>query len=248
MKILLVDIETAPNIAYVWGLFKENIPLARLIESGYVLCWAAKWLGEDQIYFDSLGQSKERKMIERIHNLLDQADVVIHYYGTNFDIPTLNKEFIKLGLPPPSPFKQLDLLKTVKNQFKFPSNKLDYVSKALGIGQKVKHIGYELWTKCMHNDPEGWKQMEEYNIQDVILLEKLYLKIRPWIKNHPNIGIYLDEDKLVCPSCGSSRINKKGYAYTRTYKYQRFQCKDCRSWFRSNKNLGKKPQEYFNTI
>src|SRR5450759_3734245 len=94
LRILCLDIETAPNTAFVWGLFKENIPLARLVETGYVLCWAAKWYGDSKIYHMNLGECTPRNMLKEIHKLLGEADAVVHYNGKNFDIPTLNKEFL----------------------------------------------------------------------------------------------------------------------------------------------------------
>lgn len=234
MKILLLDIETAPNTAHVWGLFKQNIAINQLQESSYVLCWAAKWLNEDGVYFSSVHDTTPDMMLSEIHMLLDKADAVIHYNGTKFDIPTLNKEFLLQGFPPPSPVKQIDLLKVARNKFKFPSNKLDYVAKALGFTGKTKHTGHELWIKCMAGDTEAWKLMEEYNRNDVVLLEQVYHKLKPWITNHANHGLYNDNN-LVCPNCGGNHYHKRGFAYTHAGKYQRYQCNGCKNWFRSKK-------------
>src|ERR1700675_1851794 len=145
MKILLLDIETAPNLAYVWGLWQQNVSIGQIVNSGYVLCWSAKWYGEREVIFDSIPRSGEAKMIRHIHHLLDKADVVVHYNGTSFDIPTLNKEFVQRQMKPPTPYKQMDLINTVRKEFRFPSNKLDYVLKALGLKQKVRHTGFEMW-------------------------------------------------------------------------------------------------------
>ena len=134
MKILLLDIESSPNVAHVWGLWQQNVGINQLMESSYVLCWAAKWLGEDEIIFDSVHQSKPKKMLKGIYDLLNAADAVIHYNGTKFDIPTLNKEFLLHHYAPPSPYKQIDLLRVARSQFRFPSNKLDYVAQRLGLG------------------------------------------------------------------------------------------------------------------
>ena len=235
MRILLLDIETSPNTAHVWGLYKQNISISQLQESSYILCWAAKWLGEDEVHFSSIVSNTHKKMLKRVHKLLEEADAVIHYNGTRFDIPTLNKEFLKQGMFPPSNYKQIDLLKTARQQFRFPSNKLDYVAASLGLGKKHKHEGHELWVKCMVKDTEAWKTMETYNKQDVLLLEKVYYKLLPWVKHHPNRALYADDMNKSCPSCASIALIKRGFTYSIKNKYQRYQCKDCGTWMRANK-------------
>jgi predicted RNA-binding Zn-ribbon protein involved in translation (DUF1610 family) len=227
----------------VWGLFKENVPLQRLISSGYVLCWAAKWYGEGEIFFDSVYHSKPKKMLKRIHDLLEEADAVVHYNGSNFDIPTLNKEFLLHHMTPPAPYKQIDLLKTARGQFRFTSNKLDYVAGVLGLGNKLKHAGFELWIKCMNNDPEAWAEMQAYNINDVILLEQVYDSFKPWIRNHPNVALYTEgAGSPVCPHCGGAHLVKRGFATTAVSKYQRFRCSDCGTWSRSRVNVAERPE------
>ena len=228
MKILLLDIESSPNTAHVWGLWQQNVSINQLMESSYVLCYAAKWLGEDEIHFDSVHQSKPKAMLKGIHVLLDEADAVVHYNGTKFDIPTLNKEFLLHRYNPPSPYKQIDLLRVVRSNFRFPSNKLDYVSQRLGLGAKESHEGHDLWVKCMNGDKDAWKRMESYNIQDVVLLESLYSTLLPWIKSHPNHNLYTSD--TVCPTCSGHRLQKRGTAVSITGAYQRYQCKDCGSW------------------
>lgn len=234
MRILPLDIETAPNTAHVWGLWDQTVGLNQLLESGYVMCWAAKWLGEREIMFDSVYSSKPLAMLKRIHALLDEADVVVHYNGRSFDIPTLNKEFVVHGLPPPSPYKQVDLLQVVKRQFRFPSNKLDYVAQKLNVGRKVKHEGHEMWIKCMARDPKAWAAMEKYNRQDVRVLERLYDRLLPWIGGHPNHALYQNTSNAVCPSCGSTHLQRRGESRTVHAVYARFQCTDCGAWSRSD--------------
>lgn len=243
MKILLLDIESSPNVAHVWGIWQQNVGINQLMESSYVLCWAAKWLGEKEIMFDSVHVSKPKKMLKRIHDLISEADAVIHYNGTKFDMPTLNKEFLLHEMNPPAPYKQIDLLKQVRSQFRFPSNKLDYVAQRLGLGSKTAHEGHELWVKCMNKDKDAWFRMEEYNKQDVILLEKLYHRLLPWIKNHPNHNHHATGQ--VCPSCGGTHLQKRGISVTTTSTYQRYQCRECGSWSQGTKqeraSVGVKP-------
>lgn len=232
MKILLLDIETAPNQVHVWGLYDQNIAINQITASGYVLCWTAKWYDKSGIYFRSVrGPNKAAGMLKEIHKLLDEADVVVHYNGRKFDIPTLNKEFIIHGLRPPSPYKQVDLYHVVRRVFKFPSNKLDYVCQVLGLGKKVRHPGHEMWVDCMDGDEAAWKKMRRYNQQDVKLLEGLYKRLLPWVPNHPNHGAY--DGRTSCPSCGGTRLQSRGTAVTRDSMYTRYQCLGCGAWSRS---------------
>lgn len=232
MNILLLDIETAPHLVAAWGLFDQQIPIDRLLKPGYTLCWAAKWHGDKEVMFDSILSGK-RRMIRRIHKLLGEADAVCHYNGTKFDIPTLNAAFLKEGLTPPAPYKQIDMLMVARRQFRLASNKLDFVAQHLGLGAKTAHKGFDLWLECMAKKRDAWATMEEYNKNDVVLLERVYERLLPWIKNHPNRSVY--DGHPCCPNCGSERSQARGYAVQRTQRYQRFQCLDCGTWYRKPK-------------
>jgi hypothetical protein len=239
MKILTLDIETSPNLAHVWRLWQENVGLNQLLEASEVLCFAAKWLGDDEVFFASQYEDGKYSMVRLAHALLDEADVVVHYNGARFDIPHLNREFISQGLTPPSPYKQVDLLRTVKRQFRFPSNKLDYVCQALELGAKTQHTGHQLWVDCLSGDPDAWELMQEYNEHDVVITEKLYLKLLPWIISHPTVGLYEHTlaDEPRCPACDSDNLERRGKAVTQVSVYQRFRCRDCGKWSRGGTKL-----------
>jgi predicted RNA-binding Zn-ribbon protein involved in translation (DUF1610 family) len=244
MKILLCDIETAPNTVFTWGLFQQNVSLDQIKQPGYILSYAAKWYGEKKIYYDDV-RSGQSEMLEGIYDLLDEADVVIHYNGTSFDIPTLNREFLELGWTPPAPFQQIDLLHTMKKKFRMASNKLDFVSQYLGLGKKAKHAGFETWIGCMNGDEKHWRLMCRYNKQDVVLLELLYNHLKPWISGHPNHALFTDAENFVCPNCGSEHVQKRGLYYTKSFTYQRFQCQDCGTWSKARTtNTTKEKRKY----
>lgn len=233
MRILLLDIETAPNTVHVWGLYDQNVAINQIISTGYVMCWSAKWHNERKIFFDSIKKSKHKEMLNKVHSLMDEADAIIHYNGKKFDIPTLQKEFILHGLKPPAPYKQIDLLDTARHQFRFVSNKLDFVAQQLKLGNKIPHTGHQLWIDCMANKPEAWNLMERYNKHDVVLLERVYNRLLPWIQNHPNRNVF--DGTKGCPNCGKKHFQPRGFSFTSTKKYQRYLCRDCGTWFRSDK-------------
>ena len=229
MKILLLDVETAPNTAHVWSLWGQNVSLAQLISSSYILCWSAKWLGSKQAEYMDCNSNKHSLMIRRIHTLLSEADAVLHYNGKRFDIPVLNSAFLQLGLPPAKPFKQIDLYQVVKRNFRLPSNKLEYVARMLGLKGKVKHTGHDLWVRCMAGDKAAWRMMQRYNKQDTQLLEQVYNKLLPWLHG---VNLSTLSNSMCCPTCGTQNYKEKGFYYTESRKYTLYNCNKCYTWFR----------------
>jgi hypothetical protein len=229
LKILLLDIETAPAIAAVWSLRADYVPLERLIADPYTLCFAAKWLGEREMQFHAGWKGGHARMVREAHKLLGEADAVAHYNGTKFDIPVLRWEFMAAHLGPPSPFKQIDLYRTMRTAAPL-SRKLDFVVQRLGLGAKTKHKGMELWRACMDGDKAAHKVMERYNRQDVNLLEKLYRELLPWIPQHPNLAM---EAGHCCPKCGSDKLQARGFLQSMTRRYRRWQCRACGAWSQS---------------
>lgn len=243
-KILVIDIETAPNLAYVWGLFNQNIGLNQIKQTGRVIAFAAKWHGSRQVEFYSEYDFEQEKLTALAHNemvgaawrLLDEADIVVHWNGEAFDIPHLNREFAELGMAPPSPFKQIDLMKVARKVFRFTSNKLDHVAQQLGIGAKVHTGGFELWLGCMAGDVKSWRLMRRYNKQDVNITDGVYVHLKPWVPHHPHIGLY-DGDMTKCGRCQQGKLQRRGYATTSLGKYQRYQCTNCGGWTRGKRNV-----------
>jgi len=247
-KILLLDIENAPCTAYTWGLFNQNIGINQIVEDQYLLSWAAKWLDEDEVMWDALPEHKrnykrnkkdDKAIAKSMHKLMQEADVIVGHNGDRFDLPKLNAAFLKHGLDPIPPYKTVDTLKAARHYFKFTSNRLDFLGTFLGVGNKIEHEGFPLWTKCMEGDMDAWERMVDYNKQDVLLLERVYIKLRPYIRNHPNLATFNDKETLCCPNCESEDVNKRGFYRTNVSKFQRYKCNDCRTNFRGSKNLRK---------
>jgi DNA polymerase elongation subunit (family B) len=230
----MLDIETAPHNSYTWGLFDQNVGLSQLIKPGYILCIGASWHDEQEPMFFSIFDGSRKKMLNGIRNLLSEADVVVGWNSKSFDVPWIQGELIQNDFRPPVPFKQVDLFQVSRSQFKFASNKLQFVAPLLTQKEKIK-TDFELWTAVMAKDPKACARMEAYCKQDVHMLHDIYDKMLPWIKNHPTH--VSDDGSMVCRNCGSHHIQRRGFAKTNAGVYARYECQDCGKWGRGAKNL-----------
>lgn len=242
-KILLLDIETAPIIGYVWGLWENNVALNQIKSDWHILAWSAKWLDDKNIMYDDQRGEKniedDSRMLKGIWEFLDECDIVITQNGKAFDVKKLNARFILNGMQPPSSYKHIDTKLLAQKHFGFTSNKLEYMTDKLCTKYKKrkvrKFIGFELWSECLKGNIKAWDEMKKYNIYDVLSLEELYKKLIPW-DNSINFNLYSRDNVTRC-TCGSANFQKNGFFYSPSGKYQRYRCGDCGSEIRDKENL-----------
>lgn len=241
-KVLILDIETAPMIAYVWKLWENDVSLDMLKSDWHVLAWSAKWLGEKEVMYADQRNAKniedDKKLLEGIWKLMDEAQVIVTQNGRAFDLKRLNARFIINGMKPPSSYKSVDTKVIASTKFGFTSNKLEYMTDKLCTKyKKLKHekfSGFSLWEQCLKGNKAAWREMEKYNKYDVLSLEELFTKLAPWAPTY-NPNLYTEGLTYQC-TCGSSKLHKNGYAYTATGKYQRFSCADCGAEVKGREN------------
>lgn len=239
-KILLIDIETAPILGYVWSLWKQNVGLNQIKEEWYILSYCAKWLGESEIVYRDVRNDphSDASLLPELWELLNEADIIIGQNGKAFDIPKIQARMVMAGMLPPRPFKVIDTLLMAKQQFRFTSNRLEWMtgdSANLTEISKSKHAkfpGFALWAECLKGNVEAWDEMREYNVPDVTSMEELYLRLRPWYVGHPNLAAYVESEEMLCPRCLSTDIKQDGFTFTQTGKYEMYTCGGCGGWSR----------------
>jgi len=230
-KILIFDIETSPMEVYVWGLYKQQIPIQNVIKDFSLLSWSAKWLFEPEIMSAKVTgwEAKNRadgSIIEGLWKLLDEADIVVGHNVAKFDVRKSNLRFHINGLQPPMPYRIIDTMKHAMRVFGSSSYKMDYLNKIFQLNMK-KDTTYDLWVRCVNGDESALTKMLHYNEFDVVVTEELYLDIRPWMKSHPNIALYIDTDETICTNCGNEFLSWGGFYYTPAGKYKAFRCNSC---------------------
>lgn len=231
-RILCWDIETAPIAAAVWNYYETNVVWT--IEDWYILGWSAKWIGGSQItrmlpdYAGyKPGSTDDKACVTELYHLIEQADIIVAHNGDQFDVKKSKARFVKNGLPPIVP-QSYCTKKMAKRCFGFSSNKLDEIARFLGIGRKIQ-TDKSLWQGCIAGDKSSWAKMARYCAQDTRLLEKVYLALRSWDKQHPNLNVLMNRP-AGCSKCGGTNIQRRGYVITRTGRYPRYQCQKCGGW------------------
>ncbi len=236
-KVGILDIETTPLQAHVWGTWKQRIGYEQVINDWFMLSYSWKWLFDSKVSGGVLAPEEaikrdDSRITRELWKFLDTCDVVIGHNINRFDIPKAQTRFIVNKLNPPSPFRTIDTLTIAQQNFRFASNKLDYIGELLLHDRKI-HTEYQLWLDCMAGVPHRLQEMLAYNKKDVLLEEEAYVFLRPYIKSHPNMAIYQESHEPSCPTCGSVNIDECGHYTTSVNRYLAFRCKDCGAICRS---------------
>lgn len=240
-RILLFDLETSFNVVATFRLFEEHggsIPHQNILAERYIISACYKWLGEKKVHSVAVRPGKEpsdKRVIETMYEAIAQSDVVVGHNSNAYDWPFLQGRLIFHGLPPLPPITKVDTLLTARRHFLFNSNRLDYLGQYLGLGRKI-HTEPELWLKVLKGDAGAIKRMVTYNKQDVLLLEKVFLKLRPYM-SQLNRQLYQEVGEVMCPRCGSEKTRSKGMHHATTRSYQRRQCMACGGYYRSPKAI-----------
>ena len=239
LKTLLLDLETAPSLAYIWDPTDQYVPSERLIHESFILSWSAKWLSDKQVTSgwlspDEAKQQDDSRIVEELAMLVRDADVLVAHNIDRFDLPMLNNRLLLLGLDPLGPKKTIDTYKMAKKNLRMPYNKLDYLGEVLGFGNKIK-TSFSLWRDCYHGDASAILKMVKYNRRDVVLLEQVYKALLPYSNGMPRLYNPDWEDQHVCPHCGSEDVQRRGFYHTNASTFQQWKCNTCRKYFRSKK-------------
>ena len=193
--------------------------------------FAAKWHDKSRVEFYSEFHNGTEEMWTQAQCLLDEADIVVGYNSDNFDLPHLRTGIRLAGLADPSPSLSIDLYKVGRKVLKLESHKLEDVARVLGVGQKLAHEGHMLWRKVREGDERAWARFRRYNKQDVVVTERAYDRMRPWMHNHPHMGLFTGEETC-CNRCGGADLERRGFAYTPLSTYQQYRCRACGGWSR----------------
>ena len=246
-RILLLDIETAPSLAYVFGRFKQNISVDAVEEEGgWLLSYAYKWLGDSQVQGSVLSSGeavmmRDIRLVQELSAIIEKADYVVWHNGDRFDHPVLKTRTILNSLTPLRKVKSIDTFNLAR-EFRFNSNKLDGLCKQLEKKRKITNEGITLWRKCKKGDALALATMLEYNFGDIPTLEEVYLSLRSYSSRHPNLAVHLG-DELRCGVCLSSEVSLTGNTIRSNLSvFPEYKCNCCNARFRGRTSATNKEE------
>lgn len=232
VNIIVFDIETSPITAYTWDLFPNFLSIDSIVDDWFIICAAWKRVGEAKVHAVAIDKVyDDYKVCKTLRNALADADAIIGHNSDQFDVKKLNARLIFHKLEPLPLIPQIDTKKEAKKVARFTSNKLDYLGKYL-IGEGKVKVDYDLWKDVLKGSKVALKKMVAYNKVDVVRDEEVYLRLRPYMKNHPHVGVMIGEHRhLSCPNCGSTNVKRNGTKLSRAgIRHQECQCQDCGSY------------------
>lgn len=240
LRVLFFDIETAPRLAAIWHPAQRYVNYEQMLEDDFLLTWAAKWEGEDEVISDRLTKTEalaqdDSRLQRSLADLVREADVVVAHNGDKFDLKRLNARVVYYQDEPLGPWESIDTLKLAKSNFSLPYYKLDYLAKHWGLGEKID-TDMQLWIDAYFGNVPQLKRMEEYNQHDVVLLEKVFNHMKPYVRRLKRLYDAEHDWHIICPSCGTEGVKnfqRRGYYRTQASSFVKYQCKTCKRYTRS---------------
>ena len=205
-KRLYFDIETSPNIGFFWQPgHKVSISYDNIIHERAIICICFKWEGEKKV--SSLqwdANQNDKRMLQEFIKVANEASELVGHNGDRFDLTWIRTRCLFHGIPVFPNYTTIDTLKFARSKFRFNSNRLDYIGKFLGLGQKI-HTSFNLWKDIvLKKCKKSMDIMVKYCKQDVVLLEGIHQKMNNYIPAKTHYGVMGGGDKRSCPECGGS--------------------------------------------
>ena len=240
-KLIVLDIETTPHLAYTFGLRKTTIPMENVLKESSILSFCWKIYGEAEVFYEAIPLSQEdkwddRELVLKLHKLFNKIGGCAGHNLANFDIPTITRRFFHYGLPPVPKFHVIDTLTMAKDTGRGLSNKLAYLTRGQSEEKSShgKFPGMSLWLQYLAGNPEAYQEMQHYNILDVRSNEILLNRLRPYSNVYiPGQREAAEESGKPTCLCGSNDLQARGFYTTRTGRYQRYRCNTCGKWLSS---------------
>lgn len=247
-KRLFYDIETSFCQGHFWKPgYNQSIQPNQIIKHAQIICISWKWEGDDQVYNADwdLDKQCDKKLLKKFIKELDKADEIIAHNGDNFDIKWIRTRAIFHNLTMKPKYNMIDTYKLCKSYLRLPSATLAAACDYYQLEAKRDPGGIQTWVDIIFDkSKEALDRMIHYCDGDVISLEALYQKLKPYIVHNLHYSVLRGNEKFHCPECG--KLGTWNQTYTTragtTSHWLRCNDKSCRKYWRIN---NKTYQDFF---
>ena len=248
-KRLFYDIETSFCEGHFWRSgWNQTILPHQIIRHAQIISVSWKWEGKDKVHHLDWGLKRQcdKQLLKKFIKVLDRADEIVAHNGDRFDIKWIRTRAMYHGIEMKHTYNSIDTLKLCKKYLNLPSNKLAEVASYYGLEAKRDAGGIQTWVDIVFNKKrEALDHMHYYCDGDVITLEEVYNKLKPYIRPNLHYAVLRGNEKFHCPECGALPHYKQQYTTAAGTIQHWLQCsdrKECKTQFKVN---NKTYQDYF---
>lgn len=233
---LFWDIETSPNMVFSWRCGgKIFIGPDSIIKERAIICVCYKWEGSKKVHHLTWNNGDDKELVKAFAPVIEEADELVAHNGDKFDLRWFNGRCLIHGMDPIPQVKTVDTLKIARKHFYLNSNRLDYISKLL-FGNGKTNTDFDLWKNIvLNNDEKAMKKMVKYCKNDVIILEKVWDKLRDYAAPATHAAVVESgnpADRWMCAHCGSDNVIKSKTRITaKGDRQHQMKCNDCGRYY-----------------
>lgn len=227
--------KVSPAKILIWDIESTNLNAS----FGTILCIGWKWYGEKKVHVPTILQHQKRGMLDDKHLVAEfarvfaECDYHVAHYGSRFDLPMINTKLAKYELNPLPPKPMVDTWRVARRELRMHSNRLQALAQYLDVAHQKTPISFDDWLNAAHGNKKAMREVVDHCEKDVLVLEEVFAKLRPWVREEPSAALFANIGDMDCTSCGSSHVTRKGFKVSRTRRYQQWQCQTCGKWMRS---------------
>lgn len=240
-KRLFYDIETSFCKGHFWRPgYNQTITPDQITEYAKIISIHWKWEGKKQVHNLDWGLNKQcdKKMLKKFVKELERADEVITHNGKQFDTPWIRTRCVYHNIEMRHTYNEIDTYKLCKKYLRLPSASLKTVCDYYDLPNKKDPGGLSTWIDVVYNKKkEALDHMLYYGDGDVVSLEALFNKLRPYVKPNMQYSVLKGGEKYHCPECGKMGYRNKTYTTAAGTKQHYMRCPDrdtCRTTWKIN--------------